>query len=80
MSYYLKGNMMKKLIIGILVSLLIVSSSGAAFAGYMKTGYDKDYLACSDIAQSKAKGLSDAMYLGVFYGCMSDRGYDISSI
>jgi hypothetical protein len=38
-------------------------------------GYSEDFTDCSNIAEKQAEGSSDTVYLGYFYGCMSQRGY-----
>ena len=53
---------------------------GSASAQYIESKFDRDYLECSSVASLKARGFSDAMYLGIFYGCMSDRGHDVASL
>lgn len=46
----------------------------------MMSEYENDYVECSYVAEEKADEFSDAMYLGMFYGCMKERGHDVSSI
>ena len=38
--------------------------------------YSTDYVSCTRLAAMQTRELPDTMYLGIFYGCMKERGYD----
>ena len=59
---------------------LVAPSSYAASNSYVSNKYDTDYVECSYVAEAKSQKFSDAMYLGMFYGCMQERGHDPSNI
>lgn len=64
-------------------TILFATSAMAEVKGQSKVEkvkFDRDYISCSTIAQKKARDFSDAMYLGIFYGCMEGRGYDVSTL
>lgn len=70
--------MMKKLFtLTLFISLF--SATLPANAQYVQNTFDTDYMDCSKVASHKARGFSDAMFLGMFYGCMAERGYDVES-
>jgi hypothetical protein len=42
--------------------------------------YDQDFVSCSDTARKTTAGMSDSMYLGAFYGCMVNLGYNTAEL
>ena len=42
--------------------------------------YDNHFLKCSGKAAEKTKDKADAMYLGFFYGCMMNLGYNTNNL
>lgn len=68
---------MKKLVTLLCFSAVIAATP--SHAQYVQNTFDIDYMDCSKVASHKARGFSDAMFLGMFYGCMAERGYDVES-
>ncbi len=69
-------------LVSLVASMLFASEASArsSYNGYIQTAFDRDFMACSNLARQKSVGRSDALYLGYFYGCMMSMGHDTSML
>lgn len=49
-------------------------------SNYVMAKYDQDFISCSDTARKATPGMSDAAYMGAFYGCMVNLGYNTAEL
>lgn len=75
---------MKKFVKIFLVLVIFYSASASAqevYANnYVMAKYDQDFIACSDTAKKATSGMSDSAYMGAFYGCMVNLGYNTAEL
>jgi hypothetical protein len=76
----------KILLILVTFYTIVLSESSTAKAqevyasNYVMAKYDQDFISCSDTARKATPGMSDVAYMGAFYGCMVNLGYNTAEL